>query len=147
MSSKWLFPAPTRKGRIAPVTLHVEEFIRRFLQHVLPKGFVEVRTFGLWGSACRPRLEKARTILHAHHAHHAAIGKKPPRFSAPRPTALPSKTPALSIESPRSSNASAPTSPHISPGFVARSPRCCARLGFRFDGRAGVLDSTSSTRR
>jgi len=81
------FKAKDQDGNAGPVTLAVEEFIRRFLQHVLPKGFVKVRYFGLWGSACRPKLEKARTILHAHHV---AIGKKPPRISThepiPRPT-------------------------------------------------------------
>jgi len=29
------------------MTLEVEEFIRRFLQHVLPGGFVKVRYYGL----------------------------------------------------------------------------------------------------
>jgi hypothetical protein len=77
----------TFKAKDAPVTLDVEEFTRRFLQHVLPKGFVKVRYYGLWASACRPKLEKARRILEDHHA---AIGKKPPRTatseSASRPT-------------------------------------------------------------
>ena len=33
-----------------PVTLHVLEFIRRFLQHVLPKGFKKVRHYGFLSS-------------------------------------------------------------------------------------------------
>lgn len=65
----------TFKAKAAQVTLDVEEFIRRFLQHVLPKGFVKVRYYGLWASACREKLGKARRILEDHHA---AIGKKPP---------------------------------------------------------------------
>ena len=77
----------TFKAKAAQVTLDVEEFIRRFLQHVLPKGFVKVRYYGLWASACRPKLEKARRILEDHHA---SIGKKPPQTatseSASRPT-------------------------------------------------------------
>lgn len=81
------FKAKDQKGNIAPVTLGVEEFIRRFLQHVLPKGFVKVRYFGLWASASRGKLETARRILNDHHT---AIGKKPLRTatseSAPRPT-------------------------------------------------------------
>ena len=76
----------TFKAKQETVTLDVEEFIRRFLQHVLPKGFVKVRYFGLWASASRPKLEKARRILESHHA---AIGRKPPRTTptetAPRP--------------------------------------------------------------
>ena len=80
------FRARSQKGKPIRITLGVEEFIRRFLQHVLPKGFVKVRYFGLWASACRPKLEKARTILHAHHA---AIGKKLPRISPPEPAPRP----------------------------------------------------------
>ena len=74
------FKAKDQEGNIAPVTLGVEEFIRRFLQHVLPKGFVKVRYFGLWASACRAKLAIARRILDDHHT---AIGKKPPRTTPP----------------------------------------------------------------
>ncbi len=38
-------------------TLNVEEFIRRFLQHVLPRGFVKVRYYGFLSSAVRPKLK------------------------------------------------------------------------------------------
>ncbi len=72
----------TFKAKQETVTLGVEEFIRRFLQHVLPKGFVKVRYYGLWASACRPKLEKARTILEAHYT---AIGKKLPQTAKPEP--------------------------------------------------------------
>ena len=34
-------------------TLDVFEFIRRFLQHVLPTGFMKVRYYGFMGSGCR----------------------------------------------------------------------------------------------
>ena len=37
-------------------TLAAEEFIHRFLQHVLPKGFVKVRYFGFFSSGSRKRL-------------------------------------------------------------------------------------------
>jgi hypothetical protein len=43
------------------LTLSAEEFIRRFLRHVLPKGFVKVRSYGLWSS--RTKLAKVRTLL------------------------------------------------------------------------------------
>ncbi len=33
-----------------PVILHVFEFMRRFLQHVLPKGFKKIRHYGLLSS-------------------------------------------------------------------------------------------------
>jgi hypothetical protein len=44
-------------------TLPVEEFIRRFLQHVLPKGFQKVRYYGLFSAGQRHRLAQARQLL------------------------------------------------------------------------------------
>ena len=43
--------------------LEVEEFIRRFLQHVLPSGFVKVRYYGLFASANRDKLSTVRILL------------------------------------------------------------------------------------
>ena len=43
--------------------LNDEEFIRRFLQHVLPKGFVKVRYFGVFASRNHSLLKKAKQIL------------------------------------------------------------------------------------
>ncbi len=37
---------PSKSHRYRPMRLSAEEFIRRFLQHVLPKGFQKVRHFG-----------------------------------------------------------------------------------------------------
>ena len=44
-------------------TLATEEFIRRFLQHVLPKGFVKVRYYGFFSSGNRPQLRHIRQLL------------------------------------------------------------------------------------
>jgi hypothetical protein len=41
------------------LTLPAEDFIQRFLEHVLPKGFVKVRTYGLWSATQQPRLAQA----------------------------------------------------------------------------------------
>ncbi len=42
------------------------EFIRRFLLHVLPPGFVKLRHYGLWSGGRMPeQLEKARQLLEA----------------------------------------------------------------------------------
>ncbi len=35
--------------------LSVEEFFRRFLMHVLPKGLVRIRHFGFLANCCRRR--------------------------------------------------------------------------------------------
>lgn len=51
----------SRQRQHCKVTGH--EFIRRFLQHVLPKGFHKVRYFGLWHSSKREILERVRIRL------------------------------------------------------------------------------------
>jgi Putative transposase len=46
------------------MTLDAEEFLRRFVQHVLPKGFVKVRHYGLLANAQREsRLAACRRLL------------------------------------------------------------------------------------
>lgn len=50
-------------GKEKEMTLHVFEFIRRFLSHVLPDGFVRVRHFGLHNTGCRLKLQHARRVL------------------------------------------------------------------------------------
>lgn len=42
----------TDTGQLKLCTLSAEEFVRRFLQHVLPKGFVKVRYFGFFAPGC-----------------------------------------------------------------------------------------------
>ena len=44
-------------------TLRAEEFIRRFLQHVLPRGFVKVRYYGFFSSGNRGLLARIRLLL------------------------------------------------------------------------------------
>jgi len=44
-------------------TLPVQEFIRRFLQHVLPQNFVKVRYYGLLSASNRHLLDQARQLL------------------------------------------------------------------------------------
>lgn len=45
------------------MTLPAEEFMRRFLQHVLPKGVHKVRYYGLWAPSNRARLREIRQRL------------------------------------------------------------------------------------
>ena len=49
--------------QIRHVTLPALEFIGRFLQHVLPRGSVKVRYYGIWSPSRRRQLEHARTLL------------------------------------------------------------------------------------
>jgi Putative transposase len=46
------------------MTLPAAEFLRRFVQHILPRRFVRIRQFGYLANACRTaRLALARTLL------------------------------------------------------------------------------------
>jgi hypothetical protein len=56
-----------RRGNLSKtLTLAAPDFVRRFLIHVLPRGFVRVRHFGLQANACRNRLlARARQLLDA----------------------------------------------------------------------------------
>jgi hypothetical protein len=47
-------------GKTKAGKLSAEEFIHRFLQHVLPKGFVKARYYGLFSPGLRPRLAALR---------------------------------------------------------------------------------------
>jgi hypothetical protein len=38
------------------MTLPVDEFLRRFLLHLLPRGFVRIRNFGFLANRCRAAL-------------------------------------------------------------------------------------------
>ncbi len=75
----------TKNGK--STSLHPVEFLRRFVQHVLPNGFHKIRHFGLYSStAVAVRLRSAR----------AAIAPT----SAPTPPRLPSLGVIVSVRSP-----------------------------------------------
>jgi len=53
-----------RDGERRTMTLTATEFLRRFVQHVLPRGFVRIRQFGFLANRCRTaRLTLARRLL------------------------------------------------------------------------------------
>ena len=70
----------THQIQFCPVT--AEEFIRRFLQHVLPPRFIKVRYYGLMSPTNRHLLEKARSLL-------ASGRTKPTAPIAKEPSATP----------------------------------------------------------
>lgn len=57
----------SHSNRWRSLTLHVMEFIRRFLQHVLPTGFMKVRYFGLMNANCKVDLETVRGLIELAH--------------------------------------------------------------------------------
>jgi hypothetical protein len=53
----------SRDGRWKTMTVAAGEFIRRFLQHVVPKGFHKVRYYGLWSPRNRRVLRQVQLAL------------------------------------------------------------------------------------
>ena len=76
--------------RYKTMTLGADEFMRRFLLHVLPGGFHRIRHFGLFANAARKaNLAKARELLHvapkadAGEANDAPLAPVQPTFVCP----------------------------------------------------------------
>jgi hypothetical protein len=67
-------------GQTRYCTVTAEEFIRRFLQHVLPKGFVKIRYYGIFSSGNRHRLRRARQLIGAHETNES---EEPSQRTAP----------------------------------------------------------------
>lgn len=67
-------------------TLSGHEFLRRFLQHVLPKGLHKVRYYGLWNPKMRPALRNACIALELAQA--AAVKARPAERGAAETVAL-----------------------------------------------------------
>ena len=55
----------TRTGKRTVMTLAAHEFMRRFLQHVLPKGFHRIRYYGLWSAPSRTKLRRLQLAMGA----------------------------------------------------------------------------------
>ena len=72
-------------GRWQLCRLSGEEFMRRFLQHVLPRGFHKVRYFGLWHPTQRENATRVRHFLQLQ----AAASPEQPLHSPDPPPAEP----------------------------------------------------------
>ena len=85
VSFRWRDYAHGGKQRV--MTLDAVNFLCRFFLHVLPKGFVRIRHYGLWSNRFRKQLlPLARTLL-------AAQGREPLSLP-PSPTAISGAVPA-----------------------------------------------------
>ncbi len=61
---KWKDYRSKERTRHKTMTLAIDEFIRRFLQHVLPRGFHRIRHFGLFANHLRTEnLQRIRGLL------------------------------------------------------------------------------------
>jgi hypothetical protein len=88
-----------KAGRRRTCRLSGMEFIRRFLQHVLPRGFHKVRYFGLWHPAHRQDAVRVRQML---------------QLQAP-PPAGPLPEPAVAAPDPTKAATPPPPEPRICP--------------------------------
>ena len=70
-------------------TVYGHEFIRRFLQHVLPAGFHKVRYYGLWHASRREPLCNLKNVLLL-----AQPARPPAEPAAPEPDADPQAPPS-----------------------------------------------------
>jgi hypothetical protein len=71
-----------KTGRPRTCRLSGDEFMRRFLQHVLPRGFHKVRYFGLWHPAQHHNASRVRQMLQL---------EAPPEPGPPQELVLPSR--------------------------------------------------------
>jgi hypothetical protein len=70
------------------MTLGTHEFIRRFLTHVLPRGFHRIRHYGLFANGGRAKnIAKARLLL--------GMAKPQPERDTAEPTEDPNNEPAI----------------------------------------------------
>jgi hypothetical protein len=79
----------TQDQRWKTMTLPALEFIRRFLQHVLPRGFHKVRYDGLWSPVHRPLLHQLQLWLAGH------VPDPPPTSPTPESLSTASWVPPL----------------------------------------------------
>ena len=88
---RWKDYRATGKTRYKTMTLSADEFMRRFLLHVLPGGFHRIRHYGLLANAGRrEHLAQARELLHVVRAaaelqspDDAPVAIAPPTFACP----------------------------------------------------------------
>ena len=68
LNARWSHPVSVqglrRRSKNKRMTLSVDEFLRRFQLHVLPKGFVRIRHYGLLASAnVKTKLKRCQWLL------------------------------------------------------------------------------------
>jgi hypothetical protein len=100
----------SRTGQETAILLEPEEWLRRFLQHVLPVGFARVRTFGWLHPAAKVRLNRVRALL----------GQGPVLTAEEQQTWQP--TEELPADEPSTAESTTPT-PATDP-TAPRCPRC-----------------------
>jgi hypothetical protein len=75
VSFRWKDYRASKSGKleIKTMTLPAEEFLRRFLLHVLPGGFHRIRHYGLLAAGARANIGRIRTLIDAPQAKTAPV--------------------------------------------------------------------------
>jgi hypothetical protein len=81
------------------LALDVMEFIRRFLQHVLPTGFMKIRYYGFINPNCKIALERIRGLIELSYGF--ALDLPVPEIEPPQRTACPTCGGLLKLRSVR----------------------------------------------
>jgi hypothetical protein len=87
---KWKDYRIEDRGRYKLMTLATHEFIRRFLIHVLPRGFHRIRHYGLFASSKRvDNITRARVLLNSAAPQSEARNPDDPGADEPRTLSQP----------------------------------------------------------
>lgn len=109
----------SKAGQTKFCTLPADQFIHRFLQHVLPKGFVKVRYFGLFSR----KYHQPLTTLQQHlRQSQAALAPAPPAARGAAPDANPSSLPYPTDQTVRCPGCGQPMLRRLVPRPAARCP-------------------------
>ncbi len=76
----------TNSNRWRTLELEVMEFMRRFLQHVLPTGFMKVRYYGFLSPTCKVPLENIRTLIELAYGFEVTMSEVEQTPPMPHPT-------------------------------------------------------------
>jgi hypothetical protein len=71
--------------RLRTLALEAMEFIRRFLQHVLPTGFMKVRYYGFLNPNCHVLLDRVSTLIEMSYDFNFPLPKTDPEPWQPFP--------------------------------------------------------------
>lgn len=91
---RFLWKDRTNGGPSRCMSLEAVEFVRRFLLHVLPKGFVHIRHFGFLANRARKeKLARVRALIASERASNTLDNDAPPRTSSSESPPAPDRCP------------------------------------------------------
>jgi len=73
-------------NRVRTLVLDVMEFMRRFLEHVLPTGFMKVRYYGFLNAACKVPAEDVKALIELAYGFEMTTAEPEPKEPQHHPT-------------------------------------------------------------